>query len=348
MKTPAESRRRGGAAQAAVMLAVALGLALQAGGAESASRPAGAPSDPATTRAFTPDNISEAAIELTYRQKMALSAVRDGQHWNETAFHIMLGRTEELIDPDAAAGEYMSLESPAIGHLTDYPNRYRAQKIRATMWVYKSREYVSGSKDWDARAVWPKGKKVWYMSGLRVSEDGAKAEDLVVYSLVDPTELLGKPSGRDTSGEHFYGDRGRAVQLAAVYYKTFRQESLNSSPTNRKYRDYPLVIAYYLKPARRAEGPKAPGSGLVTTLFIALLFLVVVLYLVRRQTRRVRSTPIGSGGTGTVKYTPLRNTDDDDLPLDQQDVEPVDPALVDAVQEFENKRKQADGTDGKS
>ena len=331
-----------------VLVAVVCAIGIRAGAVDPASRPATAPSGPATTRHFMPDNISEAAIKLTYRQKMALSAVRDGQHWNEPAFYIMLARTEELTDPKAAAREYSSLESPAVGHLTDYPNRYRAQKIRATMWVRRSREMVSGSKEWEARPAWPKDKKVWYMAGLHVSEDGSKAEDLVVFSLVDPTEILGGPVGTTTDDEQFYSGSGKAVELAAVYYKTYRQEMLDSSPTHRQFRDYPLVLAYYLKSAKRAAGPKSPAGGFVTTIMIALILLVVVLYMVRRQARRVRSAPTGSGGSGTVKYTPLRNTEDDDLPPDQQNAEPVDPALVDAVQAFETKRKQGDGTDGKS
>jgi len=295
-----------------------------------------------------PDNISEAAIELTHRQKVALSAVRDGQNWNETAFFIMLARTAELVDPEASAREYSSLESPAVGHLTDYPNRYRAQKIRVTMRVFKSRELVSGSKNWDARPDWPRGAKVWYMAGWYVSEDSTKAEDLVVYSLVDPTKLLGKPSGTTTAGEQFYGDLGRSLELAGVYYKTFRQETISSKRGNRQFRDYPLVLAYYLKPTGTAGGPTSPTGGISGTIIVVILALAAFLFMVRRQTRRVRSAPTGTGGAGTAKYTPLRNTEDDDLPPDQQNAEPVDQALVDAVKAFESKRKKADGTDDKS
>ena len=327
-------------------------IALQAWGVEVTPEPTSAPTDPATTRPYKPDNISEAAIELTDRQKAALSAVRDGQHWDEKAFYVMLARTEELTDPKAAAKEYSSLESPAIGHLTDYPRRYRAQKIRATMRVHKSRELVSGSKNWDARPDWPRGKKVWYMAGMRISEDRSQkkipAEDLVVYSLVDPTKLLGEPSGTNTAGEQFYSDHGRSLKLAAVYYKTFRQETISSIPGRRQYRDYPLVLAYYLKPDRSASSPSPVSSGLRNLAIVGLILLVVALYMVRRLAKRARSAPLGTAGAGTVKYTPLRNIEDDDLPPDRQNAEPVNQALVDAVRAFESKRKEADGTDDKS
>ncbi|MBL7222149.1 MAG: hypothetical protein ISS69_18715 [Phycisphaerae bacterium] len=348
MKTAAESKRFRRIRPVMVLVMVVCAMPLQTGAVEPATQPTTVPVETPTTRPFMPDNISEAAIELTHRQKAALSAVRDGQDWRETAFFMMLARTAELVDPEASAKEYSSLESPAVGHLTDYPNRYRAQKIRVTMTVFKSRELVSGSKYWDARPDWPRGAKVWYMAGWHVSEDSTKAEDLVVYSVVDPTKLLGEPSGTTTSGEQFYSDRGRSLELAGVYYKTFRQETIRSNQSDRQVRDYPLVLAYYLKPAKTAAAPTSPTGGLSNTVIVALVLLVIALFIVRRQAKRVKSLPIGTGAAGTVKYTPLRNIEDDDLPPDEQSAEPVDPALVDAVKAFENKRKKADGTDDKS
>ena len=354
MKTAAKSKRFRSTLSAVVLGVVVCVIALRAGGVEPASRPASAPSDPATTQAHVPDNISEAAIELTHRQKVALSAVRDGQHWRETAFYMMLARIEELIDPEAAAKEYSSLESPAFGYLTDYPRRYRAQKIRSTMWVIKSRQYVSGSKEWEPHPDWPKGKKLWYMAGVRVFEAPDKPkgktrlENLVVYSLVDPTKLLGQPVSTGSDGMDFHGARGKALELAAVYYKTFRGEASSSSAAERRYKDYPLVLAYYLKPSSNAGASTSPTGGVVGTLFVVLLALAALLFMVRRQVRRARSAPIGDGGGGTVKYTPLRNIEEDNLPPDEQHAEPVDPALVDAVKAFESKRKKADGTDDKS
>lgn len=321
---------------------------LQTGGVEPTTRPTSAPDDSPTTRPYRPDNISEAAIKLTDRQKAALSAVRDGQDWRETAFFMMLARTAELVDPEAAAKEYSSLESPAVGYLTDYPKRYRAQKIRVTMRVFKSRELVSGSKHWDAYPDWPSGSKVWYLAGWHIPEDSKKAEDLVVYSVVDPTKLLGTPSGTTTSGEQFYSDQGRSLEIAGVYYKTFRQETIQSKPSDRQFRDYPLMLAYYLKPAKTVESTTSPIGGLSSIIFVVIIVMAVALYIVRKQARRAKSAPLGTARPGTVQYTPLRNTEDDDLPPDQQETGPVDPDLVNAVKAFESKRKQTDGTDDKS
>jgi len=331
-----------------VLVMMVCAMPLRTGAVEPTTQPTTAPVEAPTTRPFIPDNISEAAIELTHRQKVALSAVRDGQDWRETAFFMMLARTAELVDPEASAKEYSTLESPAVGYLTDYPRRYRAQKIRVTMTVFKSRELVSGSKYWDARPDWPRGAKVWYMAGWHVSEDSTKAEDLVVYSVVDPTKLLGEPSGTTTSGEQLYYTPGVSLELAGVYYKTFRQQTGELTQSNRQVRDYPLVLAYYLKPTKTTAAPTSPTGGLSNTVIVALVLLVVALFIVRRQAKRVKSLPIGTGAAGTVKYTPLRNIEDDDLPIDEQSTEPVDPALVDAVKAFENKRKKDDGTDDKS
>ncbi|MDP6044606.1 MAG: hypothetical protein QGH94_03220 [Phycisphaerae bacterium] len=346
MNNPSQSKRFGAIVSAAAMFAIVFAIPLIAMGVETTTQPAASTSPGPATKPYMPDNISVAAIELTHRQKAALSAVTDGEHWNEPAFYIMLARVKELLDPETAAKEYSSLESPAVGHMTDHPSRYRAQKIRAVMWVYKSRMIVSGSEDWEARPDWPRGQKVWYMAGFHVSQDAKKGEDLVVYSLVDPTEILGNPSGTNKSGEQFYADRGRPVELAAVYYKTFKQESKGSGQSGRQIRDYPLVLAYYLKSTKAVQAPSS-SDAIKNTVIGVVAVLLLLLFIVRRKAKSVRAAPIGSGGTGSVKYTPLRNVEDDDLPDEQRDDEPVNQDLIDAVKAFEEKRK-TDGTDDKS
>jgi hypothetical protein len=353
MKTPAKSKRFRRIAPVGVLVITLCAIAVRSGAVEPTTQPSTRTST--TTKPYTPDNISEAAIELTYRQKTALSAVRDGQHWDEPAFFMMLARTAELVDPKTAAREYPSLESPAIASLTTYPNRYRAQKIRLTVRVHLSREFVSGSKAWEACADWPKGKKLWSMTGYYVSKDyvtvdGKKkraAEEIVIYSLVDPTELLGKPQGTNASGEQLYGSKGRFLELAGVYYKTFKQ-NIRSKQARHQIRDYPLVIAYYLKATKNIEAETSPIGSIGNVIIIAMVLLVGLLLMVRRQAKRARSTPIGAGLAGNLQYTPLRNIEDDDLPPEQQDTEPVDPDLVDALKAFENKRKKNDAADDKS
>lgn len=322
-------------------------IACQARAAESTTQPADPPAD---TQPFIPDNISEAAIELTHRQKAALSAVRDGKDYRESAFFMMLARVEELVDAKAASEEYSSLESPAVGHLTKYPNRYRAQKLRIGMRVFSMREFVSGAEGWDACTDWPRGKKVWYMSGWHVSENGKGSKNLVAYSLVDPTELLGKPSSVKSDGEKFYNNPGKLLKLAAVYYKTFRHKTIDSTASNPRFMDYPLVLAYHLEsssPTRPKDLPTTSFS-FVDYILVPIILLALALFVVRRQSKRAKNTPIGSGRAGNVKYTPLRNVEKDDLPPDERNEEPVDQALVDAVKAFENKSKESDGTDDKS
>jgi hypothetical protein len=70
--------------------------------------------------------------------------------------------------------------------------------------------------------------------------------------------------------------------------------------------------------------------------------------MVRKHAKRAKFTPFGSGNSGGVQYTPLRNVEDDDLPPDQQEDGPVNQDLVDAVRAFEKKSKNSDGTDDKS
>jgi hypothetical protein len=354
MKTARKSKRFRYALQAVLLVAVVCGAAVRSGAVEPASQPSTQPADTAAAKEFMPDNISEAAIKLTHSQKVALSAVRDGQHWRETAFYKMLARTAELVDPEASGKEFPSLESPAIGNLLDYPNRYRAQKIRATVRVHQSREYVSGSKDWDVNADWPRGKKVWYMTGFRLSERGANSEkkipaqEIVVFSLVDPTELLGEPDATSADGASTYGQSGMQIEMSGVFYKTYRQEIADSTPTNRLYRDYPLLLAYYLKASQQPSGGGSEPTGMRDAIIVVGVILMGLLYMVRKHAKQARSAPIRSGTSGNVKYTPLRNVEEDNLPDEERENEPVNQDLVDAVKAFEKKSEKSDGTDHKS
>jgi len=331
------------AVSAAAVIAVISAINAGLPAAEPTTQPSDSPTTaPAPRRT---DNISVAAVELNDRQLAALSAVRDGQDWNEPAFHIMIAKVDEFTDPKAAAKEYATLESPAVGNLTDFPTRYRAQKIRLAMWVHRSKLLESGSSDWDARPDWPKGRKLWRMDGYHFSPGGKKIEDLVVYSLIDPTELLGKPSRIDKrTGDLLYVER-RAVEMAAVYYKTFKRMAKGDKKIPPHIRDYPLVMAYFLKPAK---DPGAGSSNLMRNVIVLVVAVMMgLLFMIRRQVKGVRSTPIGQGGAGGVKYTPLRNVEEDDLADEERENEPVDQALVDAVKAFES-RKDSYGTDDKS
>ena len=338
MKTARQSKLFAGALAATLSAIVICATAIGSGAAEPTSAPAGQ----ATTQEFTPDNISDVAIKLNYRQKVALSGVRDGANLYESAFYIMLARTEELADPEKAAKEYSKLEAPAFGHLTDHPNRYRAQKIRAVMRVHASRELVSGSKDWDQHPDWPKGKKVWYLAGYQLFANGANAnpsrEVLLVYSLVDPTELLGEPVETLPNGEQSYGkNSGKHIEIAGVFYKTYKQETVDSTPAERIYRDYPVVLAYYLKGTNKPP-VSSTTSGSSTILVVIGVVMLGLLVMVRRQAKQAKTRPRGSTDGG-VTYTPLRDVEDDLLPPDQRDDEPVNQDLVDAVKAYENKSK---------
>ena len=104
-------------------------------------------------------------------------------------------------------------------------------------------------------------------------------------------------------------------------------------------------MAYFLKPAK---DPGAGSSNLMRNVIVLVVAVMMgLLFMIRRQVKGVRSTPIGQGGAGGVKYTPLRNVEEDDLADEERENEPVDQALVDAVKAFES-RKDSYGTDDKS
>ena len=80
---------------------------------------------------------------------------------------------------------------------------------------------------------------------------------------------------------------------------------------------------------------------------VVVVAMMGLLYTVRKRAKQVKAAPIGSGAAGNVKYTPLRNVEEDNLPNEERETQPVDQDLVNAVQAFESKRN-TDGTDDKS
>jgi hypothetical protein len=61
-----------------------------------------------------------------------------------------------------------------------------------------------------------------------------------------------------------------------------------------------------------------------------------------------KTAPVRAGAAGRVTYTPLRNVEEDDIPDEERENEPVNQALVDAVKAFEKKSEMSDETDHKS
>ena len=263
---------------------------------------------------------------------------------------MMLARAKNFADDRASAeAEFASLESPAFGHLSDYPRRYRAQKVRLTVEAMICRKVVSGAPDWSAQPDWPKGNVVWRIEGYALSRDRKKREPMIVFSVVDPTQMLGEPMRIDSNGWGVHGNvnrRGPILQLSAISYKTVRMQERDSGHGTAIWRDYPVVLAYYL--ARSEKPPAAPMAQFVTMFVLLLAALVFGFIMLKRRVGRIRNVQAGwIAGDG---YQPLRDTEDDEAKQaprerDDADIAPVDPALVQAVKEFETERQQADGTD---
>ena len=329
--------------------AAALGIILLARPVRAAGMPATRPAT-ASAPAADPPNISQAAIDLTDREKIALSVVRDGPQPDEAALRMMLARAKSFADDRASAeAEFASLESPAFGHLSDYPRRYRAQKVRLTVEAMICRKVVSGAPDWSAQPDWPKGNVVWRIEGYALSRDRKKREPMIVFSVVDPTRMLGEPMRIDSNGWGVHGNvsrRGPILQLSAISYKTVRLQERDSGPGVPIWRDYPVVLAYYL--ARSEKPPAAPMARFLTMLVLLLAALVFGFIMLKRRVGRIRNLQaarIGRGG-----YQSLRHTEVDEMkqaPRERDDAgaATVDPALVEAVKEFETERRQVDGTD---
>lgn len=341
-----------------IRLCAALTLAIVLSAARPAFCAASAPAATASRTAdklpgdstANPPNVSQAAIGLTHRERMALAKIRDGQtSLDETAFYLMLARTRRLADDQAAAkSEFPDLETPAIGNLSDYPSRYRAQKLRMMVRVYTCRKIVSGDPDLHPQPAWPKGKTLWRMHGYHASGASGKIEDVIVFSLVDPTAALGKPVSVNDYGEALYSRGGRELKLAGLFYKLLRAEAESSKSTSPLWRDYPVVLGYYLERAAKSADRTPPFLTAAIALLVVLAFGFIMM---KRHVRRLRGG--APGKAGMPAYQATRDSNRQQGRTDYHDdkdgcIGPVDPDLVDAVRKHTTERQQSDGTDSKN
>jgi hypothetical protein len=281
---------------------------------------------------------------------MALAKIRDGQtSLDETAFYLMLARTRRLADDQAAAkSEFPDLETPAIGNLSDYPSRYRAQKLRMMVRVYTCRKIVSGDPNLHPQPAWGKGKILWRMHGYHASIASGKIEDVIIFSLVDPTAALGKPVSVNDYGEALYSRGGRELKLTGLFYKLLRAEAESSKPASPLWRDYPVVLGYYLERAAKSADRTPPFLTAAIALLVVLAFGFIMM---KRHVRRLRG---GAPGRAEMPaYQATRDSNRQQSRTDYHDDKdgctgPVDPDLVDAVQKHTTERQQSDGMDSKN
>ncbi len=333
----------------AIWLAAAAGCAAARAqaGEPAAADPNVTISLPATRPAET--RTIAGRIAPTKMEKTVLDDVRDRTwQFDETGLYVMLGLAARA--PEMSAMQWHDLDRPAYASLLADPARYRATPLRAKVRVGYVSKLQSGA-GLRFSPFWSKDKPVWEMDCYWAEEPHLKEKPLRVYSLVDPTPLIGRP---DEVGPHnrMKYDPGRQIRIAALFYKVImaRQE------LNRQPRAYPMMMAWQLSRTvdwRSVGRWDAGGLLQLAPVLLLVILLAAAFYFTRRRLAKLRQADRGMGSRRrSLRYqtdedasgTSARTTDRDEA----ADLAggPVDPELTAAVEEFLQKKEREDGESG--
>ena len=341
--------RRGGpvAALPAVLLVVALtSAAALAAPAEGEPKAPPAPNGAGTQSAEAGVSVTITAppaaapakvrtmadrLGITNMEKTVLDAVRDGSRQiDETGLYVGLGIAARAagniqLNPD----EWPQLDRPAYVSLLAEPKLWRGRAVQTTVSIFRVTKLMSGD-GLNYSDFWPKDHPVWRMDG--VLSDGPVAADqpIIVFSVVNPGEFLGRGQPGAGKAEMEY-TKGPRVRVAAVFYK-------NLIDTNRKgaVRAYPIVMAWQLSRGDESFASYAgPPDGLLTRLAPVVILLAAMaggFYLHRRRMTQMRQSRIQGS-----RYQSLRSQATPggarDAPADPADRH-VDPELAAALEQY--------------
>ena len=335
--------RRGGpvAALPAVLLVVALtsaaALAAPAEG-EPKAPPATQSAEAGTsvtisTPATSPTKVRSMAdrLAITGMEKTVLDAVRDGSRQiDETGLYVGLGIAARAagniqLNPD----EWPQLDRPAYVSLLAEPKLWRGRAVQTTVSIFRVTKLMSGD-GLNYSDFWPKDHPVWRMDGVLSDGPAAADQPIMIFSVVNPGEFLGRGQPGAGKAEMEY-TKGPRVRVAAVFYKDLID-------TDRKgaVRLYPIVMAWQLSRGDESFASYAgPPDGLLTRLAPVVILLAAMaggFYLHRRRMTQMRQSRIQGS-----RYQSLRSQATSggarDAPADPADRH-VDPELAAALEQY--------------
>ncbi|MFO7908327.1 MAG: hypothetical protein R6U98_37165, partial [Pirellulaceae bacterium] len=164
----------------------------------------------------------EEGLTFSDEQREIISTVRD--HTSELtklAFYLMLRHTASL--PELSDEQMDALASPGYEDLLEYPSRRRARPVRMRIYP-KLAKKLTPEKGLGRSRYWPGDRPVWRIDGLNATGESAINEPVVVFSVVDPTALLGEPTSVSQDGRMVY-EAHFTVEVAGVFYKVWTAES---------------------------------------------------------------------------------------------------------------------------
>lgn len=298
----------------------------------------GRPSRPATQPAATEPTTRSAPagalgqieniLEPDRKEKLIVSDVQDySTQLDEPALYLMLSKAARL--PTLSGKQFDQLDQPSYHNMLNKPRRYRLLPVRITVMAYAVKKLHTGPDGGLSPSPhWPKDKPVWRIDCLHApGGDERRKEPMRIFSVADPTEILGEPD-RTEAGELIYAP-GRRLDIAGVFYKVY-----SGSTVEGKRGNFPVVIAWQYRSGAGGLFVETATHPIVVTALAGVALLAGGYLVIRRhisRIRRARSAP--------REYRPKRDTAEEpgrQSPSPETDY--VDPLLKEAVEEH---RKQA-------
>ncbi len=310
-----------------------------AGPTQSASAAAPAQTAPATAPAADARKIETIlqALKLSDAQagayQVALS--RKGQIDDPVTLTMFLRKIASL--PMLQSEEWNDLDRPAARSLLAEPQRYAGRPIRLRALVNVVWKWTPGA-DFAATADWTRNDKpIYRYDCLNADAQYPASEPLYVLSPVEPNVFLGRPTGTGKDGQGIYGSFP-PVQLAGVFYKVYATKD-----TTGQARDYPVVLAWQIRPAEGGGLATSPDSWqqAVVALGIALAIGILIYFYWRFRQAAKRARSRASFPRGPPQ-PPRQQEEKDEAQEPSPEEDQADPSLAAAAAEFRKQKQDED------
>jgi hypothetical protein len=280
----------------------------------------------AVGHADTVQEIDE-AVTLSERDKQVLSNVKDGTRSAEEAgFYLMMMKVADL--PSLEGEEWQRLDGPAPENLIKRTDRYRYLPLRFEMRVYRIYTLTVANGTISGGPYWPAERPIYAIHGETAPPKGQPGVSLpiVVFSGELPVDLP-EPSLVDGSVTEY--SKGPAYRVAGVFYKLIHDMDTgvedDDGRTVYHLRRYPVLLAWQWEPQRASIRQSGASQVLSGVVILSVLLGVAIFILLKRRTKQYKkNAPVTFGD-----YEPLRDL----LASEDENIDPVDPQLVRAVQE---------------
>lgn len=281
------------------------------------------------------------AVELTPVEQRVMEAVRDRtDRLEEAAFYVMLGVAKRAPAMDAVEWEH--LDTVSYANLLRDPNHYRARPLQMKVRAWRVGKRIAGLT-LTANEFFPKGTAAWQIDATCAGEARSEDKPLQIYSVADPTPLLGQPDEVKEEGTRMY-KQGPELRAAGLFYKVCRL------PEQEKglLRDYPVLMAWQFEGGAAMAAAPATGGGMSlpkAILYAAVVGLGMVFIFFRLRAMRQKKQ-----ATQWVPPTRLereaRRREAERQGRNPDEIIPVDPGLAAAAKQYlQEKGEGQDGAD---